>query len=320
VACGGNAEALARLAPGPRVNAIETLNLRLLGERLWSILRLDVRGRMRTFGVRRDRAEVMGIGAIVLTTLGNWLGLRSLLVPGVGVREGILGDLAFARFSAIRVRPIASSSPVLREARRFAARMHSDSTHIEQVRRLAVSLFDQLLSIHDLPTQLRLLLEVSALLHDVGYAVNPKAHHKHGEYLARHARISGLDEQQRILMACLVRYHGTSEPEPDHKLYSALDTGQREQVRLLAAILRIAVALDESRQSVDHVEVTPGRKEVRFELHTNSRPAPAAAVLRRAASFFQREFGTKVRFVVAREQSESTLLGQGKGSPPLQAA
>ncbi|HEV2490876.1 MAG TPA: hypothetical protein VGT03_13810 [Candidatus Acidoferrales bacterium] len=96
VACGGNAEALARQFPGPRWNEINTLNLRLLKDRLWTILRLGVDARMKQFDVRRDRAEVMGVAAIILATVGSWLRMRSFLIPGVGVREGILRDLMAA--------------------------------------------------------------------------------------------------------------------------------------------------------------------------------------------------------------------------------
>lgn len=93
VACGGNAETLARLSPGPRWNGVNVMSAVLLRDRLWNILRLDVEARMEEFRVRRDRAEVMGVAAIVFATLGKWLRLRSFLVPGVGVREGILRDL-----------------------------------------------------------------------------------------------------------------------------------------------------------------------------------------------------------------------------------
>src|SRR5581483_5111584 len=81
VGCGGNAEALVRLAPGPMVGRSPTINVRLLRDQTWCVLRLDVPGRMRVFRVRKDRAEVMGIAAIIITTVAKWLGLRSLLVP-----------------------------------------------------------------------------------------------------------------------------------------------------------------------------------------------------------------------------------------------
>ena len=55
---------------------------------------------MRVFHVRKDRAEVMGIAAIIITTLAKWLDVRTMLVPGVGVREGILLDLVSQQYSA----------------------------------------------------------------------------------------------------------------------------------------------------------------------------------------------------------------------------
>lgn len=102
VACGGNAEALARIAPGARVAGMPSISLRLLKDRMWQILSLDVRRRMKLFDVRRDRAEVMGIAALVFNTLGRWLKLDALVVPGVGVREGLLADLLRASRRARR--------------------------------------------------------------------------------------------------------------------------------------------------------------------------------------------------------------------------
>jgi exopolyphosphatase/pppGpp-phosphohydrolase len=59
---------------------------------------MNVKERMAAYGVRRDRAEVMAIAAIVFTSIGRILGLDYLLVPGVGVRDGTLEDLAAVYF------------------------------------------------------------------------------------------------------------------------------------------------------------------------------------------------------------------------------
>src|SRR5262249_47729702 len=88
VALGGNAETLATGAPGPRQHGPQTVELPLLRERLPDILRRTVRERMKTYAVRRDRADVMGIAAITLITLGRYLNLRTFAIPGVGIREG----------------------------------------------------------------------------------------------------------------------------------------------------------------------------------------------------------------------------------------
>ena len=81
------------------IERIPTINVRLLRDQTWRLLRLDVPGRMRAFRIRQDRAEVIGIAAIIFTTLAKWLDLRSMLVPGVGVREGILLDLVAEQYS-----------------------------------------------------------------------------------------------------------------------------------------------------------------------------------------------------------------------------
>ena len=120
VACGGNSEALARLAPGPRVAGFNTLSLRRLADSLWEILRRNVEERIKAFGVRRERAEVMGVAAVVLHTIGGWLGTPALIVPGVGVREGILHDLAAAHFGPATAHD-GRAKALRQQARRFAA-------------------------------------------------------------------------------------------------------------------------------------------------------------------------------------------------------
>src|SRR5208282_733176 len=161
VACGGNAEALVRLASGPFVGRTPTINVRLLRDQTWRMLGLDVAARMRVFRMRRDRAEVIGIAAIIITTVAQWLNLRSLLVPGVGVREGLLLDLMAEQYSGVAAseEEKGRAAELLASVRWFARRLDYDPQHADQVSRIALSLFDQLRPIHELGTDLRLVLE-----------------------------------------------------------------------------------------------------------------------------------------------------------------
>ena len=308
VACGGNAEALARLAPGARVAGLETLNLRLLREHLWDVLGLDVPGRMKSFGVRRDRAEVIGIATVVFCALADWLKLPTLVVPGVGVREGILRDLALEHFGTTRRRNDEERG-LLEQVRRYAARLHCELTHAEHVRRLAASLFDQLAPVHHLPSAMRLPLELAALLHDVGLVISAKSHHKHGEYVIRHAHIPGLSRSQQNLVACLVRYHSKPGPEPHHKLYASLAPRERHVVRELSAILRIAVGLDAGgARAVRRVEVRIGRKVVQVVVYAPASGEPQLGEARRKTKLFAKEFGLKIHFSLVREPAARSLV------------
>ena len=313
VACGGNAEALAQFASGPAVRirvgrghqALNTLNIRLLRERLWDILSRDVPRRMKVFRVRKDRADVMAVAAIVFLTLARWLNLRSFLVPGVGVREGVLRDLVLEHFAAdISAAEEKKARALMTAARWFAAKHHASARHNEQVQRLAISLFDQLTPLHRMGLPERRLLELGAVLHDIGHFINKKAHGKHGEYLVRNGKIGGLKGWRSDFVACLVRYHNPkSDPDLDHKLYASLDPLRRRQVRVLTAILRVAEGLDrDHKQAVAEVSVGLDCSDIDIRVRFRAVPARLAgqtiAAAQRKVSArggLENEFGVRTR-------------------------
>jgi len=164
IALGGNAESLADLAPGPREHGLSTLELSLLRERLPDLLRRDIDSRMKIYGVRRDRADVMGIAGLIFLTLGRYLNLRTLAIPRVGIREGLLREIAREAFSRKEPhRYDADSRQMLSGTRVFARRLDSDRHHAEHIRELSLQLFDQLQPVHHLPADARRTREDSRL-------------------------------------------------------------------------------------------------------------------------------------------------------------
>ena len=300
VACGGNAETLAALAPGPRTGGLGTLNIPLLRDRLWPILQLDVEGRMKRFGVRRDRAEVMGVAAIVLVTVARWLRLRYMITPCVGVREGLLQELATAQ--------LAPPHPGLEERQQarimmagvesFACRVRCDLKHAEQVRLLALQLFDKLWPYHHMDFELRTILEAAAVLHDSGELINRKGHHRHGEYLIRNTKIAGLSGWAKNMTAALVRYHNKkSEPSPAHEAFAALNPRQRKEARILAGMLRLAERLEsDHRQAIAKLSIEGGPREVRIHVELRDSSRLDLAGIERKARLLERELNIYLSF------------------------
>ena len=299
VALGGNAETLGFIAPGPRENGLPTLDLPLLRARLPGILTRDVRERMKAFGVRRDRADVMGVAAITLITLGRYLNLRSFAIPGVGVREGLLQEIAREAFS--RKEPHRYSEAMrqlLVGTRSFARRLGYDQQHAEHVRELSILLFDQLQPVHHLLPQSRVLLEAGALLHDTGHMVSHRGHHKHGEYFAMNGDITGLEGRDRAIVAALVRYHNRkSEPASHHLAYSSLNNADKRIARRLAAILRIAEALDHAhRQRVLNLHASFQRAAATLEVQAKSDATEDLRSANRSSELFEKEFHLRLYF------------------------
>jgi exopolyphosphatase/guanosine-5'-triphosphate,3'-diphosphate pyrophosphatase len=299
VALGGNAETLAVIAPGARENGLPTLDLSLLRARLSGILTRDVRERMKAFAVRRDRADVMGVAAITLITLGRYLSLRSFAVPSVGVREGLLQEIAREAFSRTEPhRYNEAMRQLLVGTRSFARRLGYDQPHAEHVRELSIQVFDQLQPVHHLPPQSRVLLEAGALLHDTGHMVSHRGHHKHGEYLALNGDIAGLEGRDRAIVAALVRYHNRkSEPASHHLAYSSLNNADKRIARRLAAILRIGEALDHAhRQNVVNLRASFQRAAATLHVQANGDATEDLRNAIRSAELFEKEFHLRLYF------------------------
>jgi exopolyphosphatase/guanosine-5'-triphosphate,3'-diphosphate pyrophosphatase len=299
VALGGNAETLSNVAPGPRRDGLPSLELSLLRERLPDILERDVRERMKAYGVRRDRADVMAVAAIILLTLGRYLNIRVFTIPGVGIREGLLHEIARDAFS--RKEPHRyndEARQILMATRSFGRRLEYDQQHAEHVRELSVMLFDQLQPVHHMPVQARVQLEAGALLHDVGHRVSHRGHHKHGEYLALNGDIPGLEGRDRQIVGAVVRYHNRkSEPDGHHPAYSALNNNDKRLARRLASIVRIAEGLDHShRQRVLGLRASFQRGAVTFQVEARGDASEDLRDAERSAALFEKEFHVQLFF------------------------
>lgn len=299
VAIGGNAETLANVAPGPRQDGLPTLEVSLLRERLQEILERDLRERMKAYGVRRDRADVMGIAAIIFLTLARYLNIRRFLIPSVGLREGLLQEIAREAFSRKEPhRYNAESRQMLVATRSFGRRLEYDQQHAEHVRELSLMLFDQLQAVHHMPAQARVQLEAGALLHDVGHRVSHRGHHKHGEYLALNGDIPGLDGRDRNVVGAVVRYHNRkSEPASHHPAYAALNSNDKRLARRLASIVRIAEGLDHShRQRIQSLRAAFQRGAVALQIKARGDVTEDLRDAQRSADLFEKEFHVRLYF------------------------
>ena len=189
---------------------------------------------------------------------------------------------------------------LLAEARSFAHRVGHDLAHGEYVRKVARALFDQLGTLHGLPEELASVLELAALLHDLGDVVHRRGHHRHGEYIIRWARIPGLESPQREMVAALVRGHRKSAPEGKrHESYAGLPKDRQRHTRRMEALLRLADALDtDRRQRVTDVRAVVGEGEVLLEVRTENGGGGLADLALRKADLFESEFGLKLRCAV----------------------
>ena len=201
-------------------------------------------------GLNPQRADIILAGLAVTAELLAMVDAREFTVSAYGLREGLLLEMVDAQT------PAKSADP-LRMIREFVDRCRGDRRHVEQVRVLALSLYDQLGVPLGCSPEERWLLEAAALLHDVGQLVSYEKHHKHSFQLISHAERIGLGARDRALVALISKYHRKGGPNRKDEEFARLSEPDQAIVRRVSGLLRLADGLDRGHTaSVERVTVT----------------------------------------------------------------
>jgi exopolyphosphatase/guanosine-5'-triphosphate,3'-diphosphate pyrophosphatase len=259
---------------------------------------MGIEGRRRHFDP--GRAEIVVAGAAILEAAVQRLGLEEVTSVDTGLRNGILVDLMR------RAAPNATDRTAAESALALGRRFGFDERHGLHVRALATSLFEDLATLHGLPLAARRLLEAAAVVHDVGNTISFHRHHKHTFYLVANADIPGFADRERQLVATVARFHRRSTPDRGRADLAHLSTADLTTVRKLAALLRVANALDSSHQQpVSALRAETRGGVVTLRLRTR---APADLELwdvAREAGFFRKVFRRRLE-VAARPSSANS--------------
>jgi response regulator RpfG family c-di-GMP phosphodiesterase len=167
--------------------------------------------------------------------------------------------------------------------------------HAKQVTRLALDLFDQLQSLHQLTEVERRLLQYGAMLHDIGWLNGQQGHHKVAFNIITHTAALPFIKRDRFIVALLALYHRKNIPTVHHLHYASLEPADRQIVSYLAAILRVADAFDNSHQALIeslccHIDV----KTIKI-IYSARQPAVAeSSAISDKGIYFEEVFGRKL--------------------------
>jgi exopolyphosphatase/guanosine-5'-triphosphate,3'-diphosphate pyrophosphatase len=200
-------------------------------------------------GVDPKRADVLVPAIMVLRLLMERLDIAELTISDKAIREGLLHDFIERHREGIRAEqeiPNVRRRDVLRLARKC----QYDPVHTHHVAKLCLQIFDQTVPAHKLGEREREWLEYAAILHDIGYLINSRQHHKHSYYLIKNCDLAGFTAGEIELIANIARYHRKAIPEDDHRTLKDLPPDLRNTLTVLGGVLRVGDALDRSHFGV----------------------------------------------------------------------
>ena len=214
--------------------------------------------RMALPGIDAKRVDQIPASAMLADFVLRRSGAKEMVACTWALREGMLLELAEAtNRSALEIRRGSVNT--------LATRFAQHNLHGRQVAKLALKLFDATAFTLDLPESSRELLEYAALLHDIGHAIDHDRHNRHSYYLVKNADLLGFEPVEIEMIALALRAHRKQSAQLDSPEWQALSAGKRRIARGMAAILRVADALDRSHRSVVKtvaVVYSPGRAQI----------------------------------------------------------
>jgi exopolyphosphatase / guanosine-5'-triphosphate,3'-diphosphate pyrophosphatase len=301
IATGGNIESLARLgSAAPGADGVSHLSVGDLSAVIQLLTRMSYRERIERLGLREDRADVILPAALVYQRLAEIAGADTILVPHVGLKEGVLLDLADRRTARVSAEA-REEAQMVKAAISLGRRFMFDEAHAVHVAHLSGLLFDRLAPLHGMGARDRQLLMAAALLHDIGTFISHKRHHKHSLYLLSRSELPGLTTDEGLVVANVARYHRKSHPQPHHPDYMRLSAENRVRVDQLASILRIADALDrQHRQLVQEVEPLAQGLDLHLNLRGNGDLLLERWAVMQKKGLFEETYGIRIHLAPPR--------------------
>lgn len=204
-------------------------------------------------GVHRERADHITMGLIPLYSLIHMIESKEMHISGNGLRNGYFYETFFtAMDQAVIVEDVLAHS-----CENLVKCFDIKTIHATHVKNIALTLFDQLMSLHEFSVKDRKLLEVAGLLHDVGMSVGYYDHHLHGMYLLMYTRINGLRIKEHLKVAFLVGNHridGIKDIIGDYR--SMFSKKEIQNILQLSIFLQIAEQLDRTMSGkIEKVDV-----------------------------------------------------------------
>lgn len=113
--------------------------------------------------------------------------------------------------------------------------------------------------------------------------------------MIKSARLNGFSDAEREIIASVARYHGRKPPKKGHAWNKILSKKDKEKVRYLSAIIRVADALDRTHRGVvEDLSCLTDNDRIVLQLKSRSPADEELQTLDRKKGYFERLFGRTV--------------------------
>lgn len=294
---GTDTESIARFCHSQEKNGVYQISKKALTALHESIRTLSTEAIALQHDLSYDEAEILYAGVAIYCKLAEFTQSDTITAPRIKLSDALLHQMltsADAKEYSEHIRTNALAC-----AERIAEHYHSDMRHCQTVAALSCTIFDRMKKVHGLTAHEKLLLELAAKLHDCGYYVNSRNHHLSSYYLIKNSAIYGLTEADIALVAQITQYSESHTPSTSTPGFYAMSEQQRLMVTKLAAILRMANAMDKSHKSkVNEIKVKLTDEKITVTAVSDQTLYLEKWAFKECAAFFREVFGITPELII----------------------
>lgn len=179
-------------------------------------------------------------------------------------------------------------------ARALGRKYHHDIPHSNSVENTSLQIFDKLSRPYGLGKKERLQLKVAAILHDIGKFVSLRRHYFYSYRLIISSDIFGFSDAEKQVIANIAYYHSKGTPSNVDANFAAMTAEEKVTTAKLAAIIRLADAIDRShRQKAAVQEIFFSGDEMTIVVTADEDISLEEWTFADKADFFEKVFGIK---------------------------
>jgi exopolyphosphatase/guanosine-5'-triphosphate,3'-diphosphate pyrophosphatase len=275
-----------------------SVNLKDLSDLTDEVLKRSPESLVTQYHLSLPDAQTLGPSLLTHVIFAKGLGLKNIIVANVNLRDGLINEMTEQHQWTNSIQ-----EQIVRSATLLGRKYNFPENHALHVAELACQLFDQLQVLHQLSPRYRGLLQVASIVHEVGLFIGSRSRHKHSMYVIGNSEFFGIGAKDLQLVALLARYYRGATPQPAHAGYSSLGRRERVAVSKMAALLRVAKALDVTRtQHFDGVACRIELNRIGIHIEDSVDLSLEQLELKQAGALFEDIFGRPLLLTSNRDE------------------
>ena len=291
VLTGSQLELVAKLCEAKKAGFPYQISVKKLSALYQSIRNTTTENISNRFGITEEQAALLYASLAIYNALLRFCPqAENVISPPEDISEAILRYLLVPKADRDLATYLEESAIAC--AQTTAKRFGCNPDHSSRTGEIACEIFDKLKKVHGLDPSKRLLLELASILHSCGSFVNVRQHNQCTYDLIKGMDIFGLRQSEVLetaFVAGSVSHTLFAEENPG---FAWLPNGERIVISKMAAIFRLANALDKShRHKLRDLKIRLEDDRVLFKAKAADNTLLERWAFEESAQFFKEVFG-----------------------------